>query len=559
MADSPDFVDRLPRRDADRRGAGAGLDDAARRRASPSCCATRGPGSSRSAREFADARGRRPPADGAGAAPGCWPPTRRRPPRRAGAPARRPGDAPRRTASAYADRRPTRPRSGSTPRAPPARRRRDAPARLDPGRLRDLRHAGARHPARTTAACRRPRRSSPTGSATRCCSRCRSARPRVLEPAPSRPDAARGAGREVRRDAVLRRPDVLRQHAARASCRPTRSAGVRLAVSAGEALPAALYQRWTGALRRRHPRRHRHDRDAAHLPVQPARRGPARHDRRRRARLRPAHPRRGRPRGRPGHARARCSSAATSTATGYWSRYDASRQVFQGEWLRTGDTYVRDADGYYTCLGRTGDMLKASGIWVSPGGGGGPAARPRRRSPRRSWSPRPTPTAWRSRSPTWSCAAGRRRSTEDELIEFCRAGPAVVQAAAHGRVRRRLPDHGDRQDPPGRAARRRRRLSAAAAGRRRGGDAPDARRAARWSTCTCTPPGCRRSSRPGRTWAQDFGDGGDDGAGLRRRRHGRPGRVRRATWPTRASTSRCCSPSTARRSPASSRSRTCCR
>ena len=55
-----------------------------------------------------------------------------------------------------------------------------------------------------------------------------------------------------------------------------------------------------------------------------------------------------------------------STATGYWSRYDASRQVFQGEWLRTGDTYVVDADGYYACLGRTGDMLKASGIWVAP-------------------------------------------------------------------------------------------------------------------------------------------------------------------------------------------------
>jgi len=55
-----------------------------------------------------------------------------------------------------------------------------------------------------------------------------------------------------------------------------------------------------------------------------------------------------------------------STATGYWSRYDASRHVFQGEWLRTGDTYVRDADGYYACLGRTGDMIKASGIWVSP-------------------------------------------------------------------------------------------------------------------------------------------------------------------------------------------------
>jgi acyl-coenzyme A synthetase/AMP-(fatty) acid ligase len=55
-----------------------------------------------------------------------------------------------------------------------------------------------------------------------------------------------------------------------------------------------------------------------------------------------------------------------STAIGYWSRYAASRQVFQGEWLRTGDTYIHGADGYYRCLGRSGDMLKASGIWVSP-------------------------------------------------------------------------------------------------------------------------------------------------------------------------------------------------
>jgi acyl-coenzyme A synthetase/AMP-(fatty) acid ligase len=40
--------------------------------------------------------------------------------------------------------------------------------------------------------------------------------------------------------------------------------------------------------------------------------------------------------------------------------------VFQGDWLRTGDTYVRDGGGYYKCLGRTSDMIKASGIWVSP-------------------------------------------------------------------------------------------------------------------------------------------------------------------------------------------------
>ncbi len=55
-----------------------------------------------------------------------------------------------------------------------------------------------------------------------------------------------------------------------------------------------------------------------------------------------------------------------SLASGYWCRTEATREVFQGEWLRTGDTYTRSADGYYTCLGRSNDLLKAGGIWVSP-------------------------------------------------------------------------------------------------------------------------------------------------------------------------------------------------
>jgi benzoate-CoA ligase family protein len=55
-----------------------------------------------------------------------------------------------------------------------------------------------------------------------------------------------------------------------------------------------------------------------------------------------------------------------SIANGYWCRTEATRAVFQGEWLCTGDTYVRSDDGYFTCLGRTNDMLKAGGIWVSP-------------------------------------------------------------------------------------------------------------------------------------------------------------------------------------------------
>jgi benzoate-CoA ligase family protein len=55
-----------------------------------------------------------------------------------------------------------------------------------------------------------------------------------------------------------------------------------------------------------------------------------------------------------------------SVATGYWCRSEVTRRVFRGEWLRTGDIYARDADGYYTCLGRADDVLKVGGMWVSP-------------------------------------------------------------------------------------------------------------------------------------------------------------------------------------------------
>ncbi|HEV7977981.1 benzoate-CoA ligase family protein [Amycolatopsis sp.] len=66
--------------------------------------------------------------------------------------------------------------------------------------------------------------------------------------------------------------------------------------------------------------------------------------------------------GKPGELYVRGESAAT----GYWCRADVSRSVFLGDWIRTGDTYVRNADATFTCLGRLGDMLKAGGIWVTP-------------------------------------------------------------------------------------------------------------------------------------------------------------------------------------------------
>ena len=50
----------------------------------------------------------------------------------------------------------------------------------------------------------------------------------------------------------------------------------------------------------------------------------------------------------------------------YWGNREKSRETFQGGWTKSGDKYVRDADGYYTYSGRSDDMLKVSGIWVSP-------------------------------------------------------------------------------------------------------------------------------------------------------------------------------------------------
>ncbi|HVL83376.1 MAG TPA: benzoate-CoA ligase family protein [Pseudonocardia sp.] len=58
--------------------------------------------------------------------------------------------------------------------------------------------------------------------------------------------------------------------------------------------------------------------------------------------------------------------AGESICTGYWCRTAVNRAVFQGEWMRTGDQYVRNDDGSYTCLGRADDVLKVGGIWVSP-------------------------------------------------------------------------------------------------------------------------------------------------------------------------------------------------
>jgi benzoate-CoA ligase len=56
----------------------------------------------------------------------------------------------------------------------------------------------------------------------------------------------------------------------------------------------------------------------------------------------------------------------TTAANGYWNNREKSRATFVGVWTKSGDKYSQDADGYYVYGGRTDDMLKVSGIYVSP-------------------------------------------------------------------------------------------------------------------------------------------------------------------------------------------------
>jgi benzoate-CoA ligase family protein len=186
----------------------------------------------------------------------------------------------------------------------------------------------------------------------------------VLEPAPARPEVMSERARTFGATLFFAGPTFF-ANMLRADLPPDVLGAVRLTASAGEALPAALYQRWTqhfgvdiidgiGMT------------EMLHIFLS-----------NRAGNVRPGTTGTAVPgyelrivdesgvdvaAGTPGTLLVRGASAAT----GYWSRYDASRQVFQGEWLRTGDTYVQDTDGFYACLGRTGDMLKVSGMWVSP-------------------------------------------------------------------------------------------------------------------------------------------------------------------------------------------------
>jgi benzoate-CoA ligase len=58
--------------------------------------------------------------------------------------------------------------------------------------------------------------------------------------------------------------------------------------------------------------------------------------------------------------------SSPAVASYYWRNHERSKSTFVGEWLRTGDQYQVDKDGYLSYNGRSDDLFKAGGIWISP-------------------------------------------------------------------------------------------------------------------------------------------------------------------------------------------------
>jgi benzoate-CoA ligase len=55
-----------------------------------------------------------------------------------------------------------------------------------------------------------------------------------------------------------------------------------------------------------------------------------------------------------------------STCSGYWNKHEQTKETFVGGWFRTGDKYYQDDEGYFWYAGRSNDVFKVHGLWLSP-------------------------------------------------------------------------------------------------------------------------------------------------------------------------------------------------
>ena len=55
-----------------------------------------------------------------------------------------------------------------------------------------------------------------------------------------------------------------------------------------------------------------------------------------------------------------------ATCAGYWNQHEKTKAAFEGAWFRTGDKYYQDEGGYFWYAGRSDDLFKVNGRWLSP-------------------------------------------------------------------------------------------------------------------------------------------------------------------------------------------------
>ena len=142
-----------------------------------------------------------------------------------------------------------------------------------------------------------------------------------------------------------------------------------------------------------------------------------------------------------------------SAAEGYWNQREKSRATFEGGWTRSGDKYTRDAEGYYAYQGRTDDMFKVSGIWVSPfevesALVGHDAVLEAAVVPKEDGDGLLKPKAFIVLKPGKTAANG----LDEELKEHVKAKAGAVEIPPLGRVRRRPAEDGHGEDPEVQAA-----------------------------------------------------------------------------------------------------------
>src|SRR5262249_50096918 len=130
-----------------------------------------------------------------------------------------------------------------------------------------------------------------------------------------------------------------------------------------------------------------------------------------------------------------------SICAGYWNQPEKTNQTIEGDWIRTGDKYTQDANGYFWYAGRSDDMLKVGGLWVSP------VVRPPRRSGvrrhRARGSGRPDQTDGLRRP-----ASGHRdeRRAGGRAAAIRQGAARRLQASTMGGIPRRVAEDRHRED-----------------------------------------------------------------------------------------------------------------